>query len=178
MGGKMGLYGLLGGQVCIRVQSMWQTRGSGDMLSWEILILDLLLGTIWWNLGRFSHKHNLPFIVSLKLSRAPPTRPERNPGRCSACEHLYDNISLTHHYRTKNLETAAIHHEFDSSCAGEWNLMEQAKRPVLSHQWKWLCCYFKVSNFIHHVVCGLYHFVVPSKINWVWIDLASYPGSW
>ena len=26
-GGKMRLYGLLGGQVCIRVQSMWQTRG-------------------------------------------------------------------------------------------------------------------------------------------------------
>ena len=48
--------------------------------------------------------------------------------------------------------------------------MEQAKRPVLSHQWKWLCCYFKVSNLIHHVVCGLYHLVVPRKINWAWID--------
>ena len=39
---------------------------SGGMLPWEILILDLLLDTIWWNLGLFLHKHNLPF-VSLKL---------------------------------------------------------------------------------------------------------------
>ena len=46
----MRLYGLLGGgggQVRIRVQSMWQTRG---MLPWEIL---LLLDAIWWNLGLF-----------------------------------------------------------------------------------------------------------------------------
>ena len=41
--------------------------GSRDMLPWEIFILDLLLDTIWWNLGLFSHKHKLPFIVSLKL---------------------------------------------------------------------------------------------------------------
>ena len=34
--------------------------GSGGMLSWEILILDLLIDIIWWNLGLFSHKHNLP----------------------------------------------------------------------------------------------------------------------
>ena len=66
----MRLYGLLGGgggQVCIYVQSMWQTRGSGGMLPREILILDLLLDTIWWNLGLFLHKHNSPFIVPLKL---------------------------------------------------------------------------------------------------------------
>ena len=58
-----------GGQVyiCIHVQRMWQTRGVGGMLPWEILILDFLLDAIWWNLGLFSHKHNLPFIVSLKL---------------------------------------------------------------------------------------------------------------
>ena len=43
-----------------------QTRGSGGMLSWEILILNLLLDAIWRNLGLFSHKHNLSFIVSLK----------------------------------------------------------------------------------------------------------------
>ena len=29
----------------------------------EILILNLLLDAIWRNLGLFSHKHNLPFIV-------------------------------------------------------------------------------------------------------------------
>ena len=29
---------------------------------WEILILDLLLDALWWNLGLFSHKHNLPFM--------------------------------------------------------------------------------------------------------------------
>ena len=44
--GKMRLYGLLEGQVCIRVQSMWQTRGVRGVLPWEILILDLLLSTI------------------------------------------------------------------------------------------------------------------------------------
>ena len=49
----MRLYGLLGGggggggQVHIRVQSMGHA--------------------IWWNLGLFLHKHNSPFIVSLKL---------------------------------------------------------------------------------------------------------------
>ena len=35
----------------------------GGMLPWEILTLDLLLDAIWWNLGLFLHKHNLPFIV-------------------------------------------------------------------------------------------------------------------
>ena len=66
-GGKMGLYGLLGGQVYICVQSMWQTRGVRGMFPWEILILDLFLDAIWWNLGLFLHKHKLPFIVSLEL---------------------------------------------------------------------------------------------------------------
>ena len=66
----MRLYGLLGGggggkyvSVC---KACGKLRGSGGMLPWEILILDLLLDVIWWNLGLFSHKHNLPFIVSLK----------------------------------------------------------------------------------------------------------------
>ena len=39
--------------------------GSKDMLPLGNFDLDLLLDTIWWNLGLFSHKHNLPFIVSL-----------------------------------------------------------------------------------------------------------------
>ena len=67
-GGKMRLYGLLGGgggQVCIHVQSMWQTRGGGGMLPGKFFLLDLLLDAIWWNLGLFSH--TLPFIVSLKF---------------------------------------------------------------------------------------------------------------
>ena len=55
------------GQLRIRVKSMWQTRGSGGMFPQEILIFDLLLDAIWWNLGLFSHKHNLSFIVSLEL---------------------------------------------------------------------------------------------------------------
>ena len=66
----MRLYGLLrrGGQVHICVQSVRQTRASGGMFPWEILILDLLLDTISWNLGLFSHTHNyLPFIGSLKF---------------------------------------------------------------------------------------------------------------
>ena len=43
--------------------------GSGGMFSQEILILDLLLDIIWWNLGLFLYKHKLPFIVSSKLSQ-------------------------------------------------------------------------------------------------------------
>ena len=39
----------------------------GQGHTWEILILDLLLDAIWWNLGLFSHKRNLPLNVSLKL---------------------------------------------------------------------------------------------------------------
>ena len=49
--GKIRLYGLLGGELRIHVQSMLQTRGSGGMLPWEILILDLLLDVICWNLA-------------------------------------------------------------------------------------------------------------------------------
>ena len=37
-----------GGQANICVQSMMQTRG-------------------WWNLGLFSHKHNLPFMCHSSL---------------------------------------------------------------------------------------------------------------
>ena len=56
-----------GGQVHICGQSVWQTRGVWGHASLGILILDLLLDTIWWNRELFLHKHNLPFIVSLKL---------------------------------------------------------------------------------------------------------------
>ena len=66
-GGKMRLYGLLERQACIHAQSMWQTRRVWGDVPREILILDHLLDTIWWNLKLFLHKHNLPFIVSLKL---------------------------------------------------------------------------------------------------------------
>ena len=54
-----------GRQAHIRVQSMWQTRGVRGHALPGNFDLDLLLDTIWWNLGLFSHKHNLPFIVSL-----------------------------------------------------------------------------------------------------------------
>ena len=59
----MRLYGLLEGQAHICVQSIWQTRGIlGHAPPGKFLILDLLLDAIWWNLGLFSHKHNLPFM--------------------------------------------------------------------------------------------------------------------
>ena len=54
-----------GGQVCIHVQSMWLTRGVRGHALLGNFDLDLLLDAIWWNLGLFSYKHNLPFIVSL-----------------------------------------------------------------------------------------------------------------
>ena len=51
--------------------------GPKGMLPREILILDLLLDTIWWNLGLFLHKHNLPcmycaikaFIIDVHVNR-------------------------------------------------------------------------------------------------------------
>ena len=52
----------LGGQVHICVQSIVTNQG-GQGHTWEILILDLLLDAIWWNLGLFSHKLNLPVIL-------------------------------------------------------------------------------------------------------------------
>ena len=64
-GGKMRLYELLGGQVRIHVQSMWQTRGvwghapPGNVDFGPFIRHNLLES------GTFSHKHNLPFIVSL-----------------------------------------------------------------------------------------------------------------
>ena len=61
-GDKMRLCEFFGGQVY--VQSMWQTRGFGAMLPWEILTLDLIFDVFWWNLGLFLHKHNLPFIIT------------------------------------------------------------------------------------------------------------------
>ena len=63
-GGHITLYGLLGGEhLC---KTCGKLGGSWGMLLWEILILDLLLDAICWNLGLFSHKRNLPCIVSLK----------------------------------------------------------------------------------------------------------------
>ena len=54
-GYKMILYGLLGGQVHIRVQNMWQTRGVREHVPLGNFDLDLLLDATWWNLGLFSH---------------------------------------------------------------------------------------------------------------------------
>ena len=58
--GEIRLYGLLGGLVRICVQSMWDTRrGLGACSPGKILIFGPSLDTIWWNLGLFSHQHNL-----------------------------------------------------------------------------------------------------------------------
>ena len=65
-----------GGQICIHVQSMCKACSklgeSGGMLPWEMLILDLLLGAIWWNLGLFSHKHNLSISKGGGASKSQP----------------------------------------------------------------------------------------------------------
>ena len=63
-GGGMRLYGLLGGHVCICVQSVRQTRGIWGHAPLEFS--ELLLHAIWWNLGLFLHITS-PFIVPLKL---------------------------------------------------------------------------------------------------------------
>ena len=51
-----------GGQVCICVQCVQEARGVRGHVPPGNLILDLLLDAIWWNLGPFSYKHNLPFM--------------------------------------------------------------------------------------------------------------------
>ena len=58
-GGKMRWYELLGGKYISACKACGKLGGSRGMLPWEILILDLLSDTIWWNLGLFLHKHNL-----------------------------------------------------------------------------------------------------------------------
>ena len=63
-GGKMRLYGLLGGKYVSMCKACGKLERSGGMLPWEILTLELLLDAIWWNLGLFLHKQ---FIVSLTL---------------------------------------------------------------------------------------------------------------
>ena len=60
----MRLYGLLGGNYVVVCKACGKLGGSGDMLPpGNFNLLDV----IWWNLGLFSHTHNLPFIVLLKL---------------------------------------------------------------------------------------------------------------
>ena len=49
-----------GGKHIFVCKTCGKLGGSGGMLPREILILDLLLDAIWWNLGLFLHKHNLP----------------------------------------------------------------------------------------------------------------------
>ena len=66
-GGRNEIVWIIGGQVCICVQSMWQSRGVRGHAPPGNLILDLLLDVIWWNLGLFLRERKLPFIVSLKI---------------------------------------------------------------------------------------------------------------
>ena len=64
-GGKMRLYGLLGEGGVWGASTYSCTKhvaSPGACSPGEILILDLLLYAVWWNLGLFSHKHNLPFV--------------------------------------------------------------------------------------------------------------------
>ena len=65
----MRLYGLLergGGKYVSVCKACGKLGESVGMFPWEILILGFLLDAIRWNPGLFSHKLNLPFIVSLK----------------------------------------------------------------------------------------------------------------
>ena len=67
-GGQNEIVWIIGGQVSICVQSIGQTRGiRGHAPPRNFVFCDLLLDAIWWNLELFLHKHNSPFIVSLKL---------------------------------------------------------------------------------------------------------------
>ena len=63
----MRLYELLAGKYVSVCKACGNLGGSGGMFPREILILDLLLDVIWWNLGLFLREHKLPFIVSLKV---------------------------------------------------------------------------------------------------------------
>ena len=63
----MRLYGLLGGQVRIRMQSMWQTRGVRGHAPLGNFDYGPFIRRNLVESGTFSHKPRLPFIVSLKL---------------------------------------------------------------------------------------------------------------
>ena len=56
-----------GGQVCICVQSMWQTRGVQGHAPLGKFDFGPFIRHNLVESGTFSHKHRLPFIVSLKL---------------------------------------------------------------------------------------------------------------
>ena len=64
-GGQNDIVGIIGGggQVRIHVQNMWQTRGVWGHAPPENFGFGPF---IRHNLGLLLHKHNLPFIVSLK----------------------------------------------------------------------------------------------------------------
>ena len=50
----------------------------------EVLILELLLDAIWWNLGLFSGKHNLQFIViKTRILRGKPKPMHVFPWACA-----------------------------------------------------------------------------------------------
>ena len=63
------------------------------MVPREILILDLLLDTIWWNLGLFSDKHNLRFIVSLGYNEL------------AVCAHLFIIIFIDVYRKSEYITT-------------------------------------------------------------------------
>ena len=58
-----------GGKYVSVCKAWGKLGGSGGMLPWgNGVFFDVLVDTILWNLGLFFfHKHNSPFIVSLKL---------------------------------------------------------------------------------------------------------------
>jgi len=69
-GDKMRLCELLGGgggqvHTYAVYKACGKLVGVGAMLPREILTLDFIFDVIWWNLGLFLHKHNLPFITSI-----------------------------------------------------------------------------------------------------------------
>ena len=83
-GGKMRLYGLLGGRYVSVCKACSKVGGSGGMLPREIFILDLLLDTIWWNLGLWDWWS--------------PATQRNTAGRGQTCwGRLHVSSQLTHH---------------------------------------------------------------------------------
>ena len=115
-----------GGKYVFVCKACGKLGGSGGTLPWEILILNLLLGAIWWNLELFTHKHNLPFIVSLSFYNwftcktefsaypTPPPSPRKKP--CSDIFHgpqlvifmlVKKSQPISHFY---NWQLSRLHH--------------------------------------------------------------------
>ena len=112
------------------------------MLPKEILILDLLLDAIWWSLGLFSRKHNLPFIASLNWFTCKMGGGKNSKGRWPM------TVASLRRLTTDNEQWQAVNYP-----------------PPNCHQSAWTCPNFKSLgiNLGHTILYG-------TEMEWGWFS--------